>query len=239
MRPLDSKFITLITIHIFLLGACATAAPKPIGQKVRYAYDFNQLSVTYAPDHEIPDRYDKTVVAYFSDIADVAETEHYQAFAKTMSEPSSKDAPPNAEHFLAWMIHEQLRSGLEGSLSGSEPIDVSLTIDSTTWPNAVGMLLVGETIGIKYDFEATDANSEIVLKSTRVISPAVEPSAGSGGGLLGMALRSGESQHLRDLQRVARAASNFVLIALTGSEIDKNALKSLDYTERAASNLEQ
>ena len=83
------------------------------------------------------------------------------------------------------------------------------------------MMLVGEVIGVTYEFELRDAaTGEILVGTTEPIAPFVQRSAGAGGGMLGLALRGGGSnRHVMDLQNLATASSEEIVAILSGGEI--------------------
>lgn len=227
----------MAVMTLALTGACASSVVNPISNEIVTSYKAGAVSVSLADDQKIPDRYDEAAREYFSNRANDIEKTEFEAFVNDLDSSIKDDTDYTGEAFLTWMIQRQLAARLSTGLQGEAETDLQLELKSTTWPNAATMMLVGEIIGTSFEFTLSDANDIAIVESVDTVSPIVPRSAGAGGGLLGMALRSGDTQHLSDLQRVATATTNHVLDILTASELPSTTLKTYKYNGTVANEL--
>lgn len=201
--------------------ACATTEPSPVTADYRDSFRVVALSAALEDGREIPDRYDTSVNELMQNPAIVSSRQatDFQAFADTRGGLT----PTNSgELFLEFLIQTELDLLVTPHYRGERPAELELTITSTTFPNAATMMLVGEMIGISYEYTLSDLETESPLVRTmQPVSPFVDRSAGAGGGLLGLALRSGEDRHILDLQNMADAVVADVTNTLRGDPIAK------------------
>ena len=186
---------------------------------------------------KIPDRYDKAARDYLNEGANSTEKHEFEVFSEGLEPSAESDEDYTGEAFLTWLIQRRLDGGTQAILRGETDVTLSVELKSTTWPNTATMMLVGEMIGTKFEFSLTDEDNETVVESIGELSPFVQRSAGGGGGLLGMALRSGNSQHLTDLERVADATAALVMDIMTSSELPNATLKTYKYRGTKASEI--
>lgn len=221
----------------FLLPACASNAKNPISSEVITTYDAGVISVSLADGKKIPDRYDEAARTYLNTSASASEKASFDEFSQDLQPSAPSDDDYTGEAFLTWLIKRQLEGRMDVALQGDTETTLDVELKSTTWPNTATMMLVGEMIGTNFEFSLTDENDEAIVESVGEISPLVQRSAGAGGGLLGLALRSGGSQHLTDMERVADATVLLVMDIMTASELPKAALKTYAFKGTKASEL--
>ena len=232
-----NKVLLLSASLAILLPACASNAKNPISEQIVSAYNAGTVSVSLAEGKKIPNRYDKAAREYLDTSASDTERAEFEAFANGLAPSADDDSDYTGEAFLTWLIYRQLDGRMETALRGETEAALDVELQSTTWPNTATMMLVGEMIGTSFEFSLTDGNEQPVVESVGAVSPFIQRSAGAGGGLLGLALRSGSSQQLTDLERVADGAVNLVMDILTASELPSATLKTYKYKGTKASEL--
>ena len=227
----------VIAFAVFLLSACVSNVKNPVGTQVMTSYNSKAVNVILLAGEKIPDRYDEAVRDYLNDTASDSIRTEFQAYALGLEPSADSDEDYTGEAFLTWLIQRQLDRRTKLMLRGDTEATLNVELKSTTWPNTATMMLVGEMIGTKFEFRLTDDSDEAVLESVGEISPFVQRGVGAGRGLVGLALRSGSSQHLTDLQRVADATAALVMDILTGSGLPQTTLKSYKFMGTIAAEL--
>lgn len=218
-----------IIAALLALGAAAcSTTPSPVSDVYRTGYAVETVGVALSDPEGVPDRYDASVMRILEESGAIAPTDEAQ-FREFAEAAGGLTADNAGERMLEFLIATQLNEGLPRHFSGARPAGIAVEVIDTTFPNAATMLLVGEVIGAKYHLRMTDTGSDTVLvQSNEPIIPVVQRSAGAGGGLLGMALRSGENRHLQDLQNVATGIAEEVITILSGGQIYPYDAKKLD-----------
>ena len=211
-------------VAVIACSACSTVRPSPVGPAYSDTYSINEVAVSLTDGDRVPDRYDASVMSILEDDERVSDRqkEEFEAFAADHGGLTQENA---GELFLEYLVWDRLNRLLPGYYRGDAAAALNVEIVSTTFPNTATMLLVGEVIGTSYEFTLSDQRTgDVVVETIESIAPIVQPSAGSGGGLLGIALRgSNEHRHLLDLQRMADAIANEIT-----DIIARNAIHSSD-----------
>jgi len=221
------KLIYLFVCSVFVVTGCASTMPNPISSKMTSSYESRQISVSLAKGEKIPDRYDKAAREYIDFFIDTEQKNKIEDFIVN-STPSNVDGEDyTGEALLLWLVKDKLNSRLNSQLSGDVQVDIDVELASSVWPNAATMMLVGEVIGASFNFSVEEVDGSLLIESSKPIRPIVSRGKGAGGGVLGMALRGGGSQHLNDLQRVADSIANSLIEILTGKELSKVTLESV------------
>jgi len=221
--------IALISAAI-LVGctACATTAPSPVTGEFRSNYSMDSIHVDLPDDQKIPDRYDVSINRLLESETGMSNrnVEGFYAYAEAQGGLTEDNS---GELFLEFLVLTQLEAQLPGVYVGDRDSVLQIDINSTIFPNAATMLLVGEVIGTSYSFTMTDENSgDILVDSAEPLAPFVQRSAGAGGGMLGLALRGGGDRHLMDLQRIADAISHQVNSILMGHPISTGDVRRIN-----------
>ena len=229
---MNFKHILLATA-LMGLSACATTAPTPVDNSLINSLKFSAVNVKFAEDRSIPTVYDNAVKT----LIDTGEPDTSAAIKSFMAyvDANGGSGTENdrlAERYLEYRIAEEVKFGLSTSLNGTKPIDVLINVEKVQTPNAATMLLVGEVKGIEYDLDVVNSETkEVVLDLSKSSSPFVERSVGAGGGLLGMALRSGKNTNLTDLEQLASAVAVEVRQILLGPMVNKTVRKKIRIAE--------
>ena len=220
-------------VAVVACSACSTVRPSPVGPVYSDTYSINDIEVRLTEGDRVPNRYDASVMEILEDDERISERqqEEFRNFAASHGGLTDENA---GELFLEYLVWDRLGRLLPGYYRGEVSSALNVEIVSTTFPNTATMLLVGEVIGTSYEFTLTDQRTgDVVVETTERIAPIVQPSAGSGGGLLGIALRGGnEHRHLLDLQRMADAIANEITDiiarnAIHSSDVDKIAVHAI------------
>ncbi|MCR9129688.1 MAG: hypothetical protein NXI12_09210 [Alphaproteobacteria bacterium] len=205
--------------------ACVSQVETPVGSDIRSAYALVDTRTDLAEGRQVPDRYDRSVASLIDDPEGFSED--YVARMDAYAEGGLSE-DNGGETLLAMLINEETSARLTRNFTGERPARLNVEVVSTTFPNTATMMLVGEVIGLQYEFELVDVETgEIVVESVEPIAPIVDRSAGAGGGLLGLALRGGgENRHLLDLENMANATAQELAAILGGgmiyeSDVDK------------------
>jgi hypothetical protein len=219
----------LLICGIILAGcsACAGLAPSPVTGEYRTSYSLGAIRVDLPDEERIPDRYDGSINRILESDDGLASDQEaaFRAYAEARGGLTEDNS---GELFLEYMIQSQLERQLPGFYVGDREATLNVEIVSTVFPNTATMLLVGEVIGIGYEFSLTDTDQDAAMvESVEPMRPFVQPSAGAGGGLLGIALRGGGDRHLMDLQRMATALSNQAIAILGGQQINPGDVKRI------------
>lgn len=228
-------------VAVVACSACSTVRPSPVGPVYSDTYSINEIEVRLTEGGRVPNRYDASVMDILADDERISERqkEEFQNFAASHGGLTDENA---GELFLEFLVWDRLGRLLPGYYRGEADSALNVEIVSTTFPNTATMLLVGEVIGTSYEFTLTDQRTgDVVVETTERIVPIVQPSAGSGGGLLGIALRgSNEHRHLLDLQRMADAIANeltdiIARNAIHSTDVDKIAVHAIPTLTEAVS----
>tara|TARA_R110000868_G_scaffold13584_1_gene63152 strand:+ start:4293 stop:5048 length:756 start_codon:yes stop_codon:yes gene_type:complete len=213
------RILMICAAALFACSACASMAPSPVTAEYRSDYALNSISVRLPEEDKIPDRYDASVNRILAADDRIASDDE-AAFRLYAENRGGLTGDNSGELFLEYLVASALERQLPGFYTGDRASGLQVEIVSTTFPNAATMMLVGEIIGTQFDITLIDAASGAVLvETTEPLSPFVQPSAGAGGGLLGIALRGGQDRHLMDLQRIAAAITNDTIAVLAGQQI--------------------
>ncbi len=231
------RILIICVSALIACSACASMESSPVTAEYRSGYALNSISVKLPAEAEIPDRYDVSVNRILA-ADDRLASDDAAAFRRYADGQGGLTAANSGELFLEYLVASALERQLPAFYTGDRESGLEIEIVSTTFPNAATMMLVGEVIGTQFVMTLTDTNNGAMLvHSTAPLSPFVQPSAGAGGGLLGIALRSGQDRHLMDLQRIAAAISNDTIAVLAGQPIyahnvERLALNPVQTTER-------
>lgn len=222
------RILMICVTALLACSACASMAPSPVTAEYRSAYGLNTISVQLPAADKIPDRYDDSVnrMLFTDDYIASDEAAGFVSYAESRGGLTTDNS---GELFLEFLVASALERQLPGYYTGDRESELAINIVSTTFPNTATMMLVGEVIGTRFDFTLTDVQSgTLLVRSQSPLSPFVQPSAGAGGGLLGIALRSGQDRHLMDLQRIAAAISNDAIAVLSGQQIYPHTAERID-----------
>lgn len=214
------KIITLVALcgAALLSTACVSKVASPVGEDLRSAYTLVETRAALSEGDRIPDRYDRSVTALMEDPDgfDAAYQARLEAHAG-----GEMAVDERGETLLTFLIADLTNGRVAGGFTGERPARLDVEVVSTTFPNAATMMLVGEVIGLSYEFELVDVETgETLVESNAPIAPIIDRSAGAGGGLLGLALRGGgEGRHLLDLENMADATAQELTAILLGGMI--------------------
>ena len=207
------------------LTACVQKAASPVTTEMRTTYAINTIN-TGLSQEKLPDRYDEAVNEYIASGNLAISSPDFDAFAE---EKGGLTDTNSGELYLLYVIHKGVRNIAGSTFVGEREATLNIDVQSTVFPNAATMMLVGEVIGISYMLDVSDdATGTKVLESSERLSPYVDRSAGAGGGLMGLALRgAGASRHVKDLENLAIAVATQVNDILGALEIDKPVAEAL------------
>ena len=215
----------------FLAQGCASQVVNPVGPEFRRAYDVERVKVELTDPEGLPDRYDEAVATFYAETMPPGEKEAFDAFRVGTSEEEM------AEQYLVYRIDTILNDRVPPTFRGERPAEITVSITNTTFPNAATMMLVGEIKNITYDMRFVDGvDGDVLAETPKRMVVAGDRSAGAGGGLLGMALRSG--QHMNDLETLAtnaaESASDFLIADTVSSMVVKRVTAYPDRIETDA-----
>ena len=221
--------MTALACSVLGLAACATTAPTPIKGATINQFKLSAVDVDFSETRSIPEVYDNAVKAlidgdgYQNSVGVV----NFQKYVDANG-GAGNDGDQLAERYLEYRIEEEIKSALKTSLNGPTPVDIVIKIDKVQTPNAATMLLVGEIKSIRYDLDVIKSGTNnIMIDLSEPSTPFVERSAGAGGGLLGLALRSGTDTNLSDLEQLASAVSVEVSQIMLGPVVNKTVLDKI------------
>ena len=217
------SFTTRAAIGAALLvtaSGCASQVVNPVGPEFRRAYAVERVTVSLTDEQGLPDRYDEAVTVFYGEGMPVSEKAAFDAFREGT-------APDQiAEQYLVYRIDQLVNERVPVVYRGSRPATATMDITNTTFPNAATMMLVGEIKNITFDLRVTDAEADAVLIETpKPMTVAGDASAGAGGGLLGLALRSG--QHMNDLETLANNAAEVAADFLAADTVSSAIVKRI------------
>ena len=210
---------------------CASQVVNPVGPEFRRAYGVERVEVALVDPQGLPDRYDEAVTKFYGETMPESEKTAFDAFREGSAEDEI------AEQYLVYRIDTILNARVPQSYRGDRPAQAVVEITNTTFPNAATMMLVGELKNITYDLRLTDAlDGDVLVETPKQVGVVGDSSAGAGGGLLGMALRSG--QHMNDLETLAtnaaESASDFLIADTVSSFVVKRVAAYPDRIETEA-----
>jgi hypothetical protein len=208
-----------------ILSACVSKVNNPVTSDLREQFTVEKINVALSQE-QLPDRYDESVNEYVASEDFARFRDEFIAFA---DERGGLTEQNSSELFLQHILEKGVQSLPATGFAGDRAATLNVDIQSTAFPNAATMMLVGEVIGISYMFDLTDdiTGAKIIESKTR-LSPFVDRSAGAGGGLLGMAMRgSGTERHIKDLENLAIAAATQINNILGASQIEEPVAKAL------------
>ena len=208
---------------------CASQVVNPVGPEFRRAYDVERVEVTLADPQGLPDRYDTAVAKFYDETMPESEKTAFDAFREGSAEEDI------AEQYLVYRIDAILNERVPVTFRGERPARATFEITNTTFPNAATMMLVGEIKNLTYDLRLEDAiDGDVLVETPKKMTVAGDRSAGAGGGLLGMALRSG--QHMNDLETLASNAAVSASDFLTADTVSSVVVKRVTaYPDRIES----
>jgi hypothetical protein len=221
--PLMIKIVVAMFATVILSG-CVSKVTNPVTSDLRSEYSIDFVTATL-PQKKLPDRYDVSATAHIKSKEFSRFRNDFDAFAE---ERGGLTQTNSSELFLQYIIKSGVKDIAAPIFTGERAATLSIDVQGTTFPNAATMLLVGEVIGISYMLTLSDdATGTKIIETQTKLSPYVDPSWGSGGGLLGMALRSGGDRHIKDLENLAIAVSTQVNAILGATEINEPVAKTL------------
>ncbi|MFW6299794.1 MAG: hypothetical protein ACOC20_02590, partial [Oceanicaulis sp.] len=157
--------------------ACVSQVETPVGPEVRAAYMLVETRTDMAEGQTIPDRYDVTVNNLRTDPEGLSDDQEARMDAYADGGLSEENA---GETLLTFLINQETEARLARRFTGDRPARLNVEIVSTIFPNAATMMLVGEVIGLTYEFELVDLlTGEVVVESVEPIAPIVDRSAGA------------------------------------------------------------
>ena len=217
----------LLAASGLLAQGCASQVVNPIGPEFRRAYDVERIEVRLTDPQGLPDRYDEAVATFYGDAMPESEKAGFDAFRAGSPEDEI------AEQYLVYRISTILNERVPPTFRGERPARVTVDVTNTTFPNAATMMLVGEIKNITYDLRFVDGVDGDVLAETPKRMPVGGDRSAGAGGLLGMALRSG--QHMNDLETLAtnaaESASDFLIADTVSSVVVKRVTAYPDRIE--------
>lgn len=215
----------LLIIIASCLTACVQKAASPVTTEMRTTYAINTIN-TGLSQEKLPDRYDEAVNEYIASGNLAVSHPDFDAFAEKNGGLTETNS---GELYLLFVIDKGVRNIASSAFAGKRDATLNIDVQSTVFPNAATMMLVGEVIGISYMLDVSDdATGTKVLESSERLSPYVDRSSGAGGGLMGLALRgAGATRHIKDLENLAIAVSTQVNDILGALEIDEPVAESL------------
>ena len=224
------KSVALAALGLLAQG-CASQVVNPVGPEFRRAYDVERVEVRLTDPQGLPDRYDTAVSKFYDGTMPESEKADFDAFRAGSAEDEI------AEQYLVYRIDAILNERVPPTFRGARPGRVTVDVTNTTFPNAATMMLVGEIKNITFDLRFVDAvDDDVLVETPKQMVVGGDRSAGAGGGLLGMALRSG--QHMNDLETLAtnaaEQASDFLVADTVSSMVVKRVTAYPDRIEAEA-----
>jgi hypothetical protein len=201
-------------------------APTPVPDDVRVRMAEPEVTVAMAEGKQVPDRYDEAVAAFMEEAMPADSRAEFEAFVAARE--NADDPLVLADRYLEWRVETELEGALGRSFRGQAPADLDIELVQVNTPNAATMMLVGEIKSARYEATLTDRQSGKTVVSYGPVTPIAEPSAGAGGGLLGMALRTGDNQLMNDLEVLAESVSAQIKGVLIGPMADKSIIKKIN-----------
>jgi len=206
-------------LALLTCSACVSNVASPVSDGYRANLRLDGIHVEFPDEERIPDRYDRSVMNYL-DSGTAESTDPRSEFIDFAQSRGGLTEESAGELLLEYLVQDEVTRSVGRTFRGDRAAMLRLDIVDTVFPNAATMMLVGEVIGIRYDFAVTETETgRTLIESSEALAPPVTRSMGAGGGLLGLALRGGEDRHLRDLENMASAIAYQLRGILTGADI--------------------
>lgn len=218
------RYFGVLVVCIVLSAGCVQSVTNPITDEFRNGFTIRELG-TNLTQEKLPNRYDTAVNEI---IASDEFARYREAFDDFATKRGGLTETNSGEMYLLFLIHSSVDDTKAEYFTGDRPATLNIDVQNTTFPNAATMLLVGEIISISYKLKLVDNESGIDLLASETLTPAVNRSAGAGGGLLGVVARGGgTNRHVKDLENMALAVSGQVRAILGEEKIPEPVAKAL------------
>lgn len=216
----------LLCSSVMIVG-CTTTVVSPVDYQVLDLVSMPDVKVVMNDKANLPPAYDNAVRREVDSNTRSRVMDQFADYLETGVDVGDADSEL-AEVYFSWSVERNLNQNLRGYFEGDTPSDLQLDIENITTPNAATMMLVGEMKSVKYDLELTSETAEYpIVAMTAPVVVQAEKSAGAGGGLLGMALRAGDGQHLSDLHQLIASVSRDVHAIFSGVGVSAPTAKKL------------
>ncbi|MEL6662174.1 MAG: hypothetical protein AAFO57_09970 [Pseudomonadota bacterium] len=224
-KRLSFLFTVLCAINIV---GCTSTIDNPIGSRLASDYSVGEVVVVLENGRKIPDRYDESVHELIDNAEDQIAFSEFLSYAEQQTSYREDDTDPIAESYFTWLVDQKVSEALGTRMTGEAPANLSIEVGTMVWPNAALMLFSGEVVSSDFSFEATDDEGKVLVNSNKFLTALSDERTGVYPlGVIGMAARSSEGQHITDLNRMADAITEIVVEMLaspTGTDLFLNRL---------------